>query len=120
MEKKVELVNSNIVNHQLLSIELRLLDSREREIYQKFIDSEPSINQCPNCKDHVDVTADQATMVINNPLSRDMGLCLAYPKITCDKCGMSYTFNIAMDYTAYPSVVQFVKALITAAQNKQK
>ena len=33
---------------------------------------------------------------------------------------MSYTFNIAMDYTAYPSVVQFVKALITAAQNKQK
>ena len=115
----VKLIDAVKGDGKLISITLQLLDRKEINIFRSLLDSETKTPVCEHCGDEITGT-DAFYVRIDSPLSGSaIGLDVATPMIRCDNCGSMITLSL-IDYHAFPSVVQFVKALRKKYQEKKK
>ena len=97
-------------NGNLVSVMVQLTDPRELAIYKKFLESEPAFQSCPRCGHANNVGDDDLMLRIDSPLANKIGLQIATPMMVCDHC--KETIDLSMvDYSAFPSVVAFIKQL---------
>ena len=94
----------------LMSVTLRLKDPKEIEIYKSFLKDEPSMKVCPHCGSTNVLGENNLCMDIDNPLVPAF-LMLAKPNIKCESCGAEIEVSSCPDYSAFPSVLMFLKSL---------
>lgn len=106
----VKLIDSEKQNGKLVSITLQLQDESDIRIFRTLLESEPSARNCPKCSDQCGAE-DEFFLKIDSPLvASSIGMDVATGMIKCSNCG--HYINLSMiDYSAFPSAVQFVSAL---------
>ena len=103
---------------KLLSVTLQLQEPSEIGIYKKFLADEPAMQKCPHCGKSNKIGKDDLLIRIDNPLTDTLGLHMGNPIVTCDHCKQTIPVSI-LDYSAFPSVMEFLKAL-RARYNQKK
>ena len=103
----------------LISVMVQITDPQELTIYKKFLESEPAFHSCPHCGHSNTVGDDDLVLRIDSPLANKIGLQIATPIMHCDHCGESVDLSM-LDYSAFPSVVAFIKQLQTRYQQMKR
>lgn len=97
-------------NGTLISVSIQITDPEELRIYKKFLESEPAFQSCPRCGHTNTIGDDDLQLRIDSPLANKIGLQVATPLMHCDHCNNMIDLSM-VDYTAFPSVVSFIKQL---------
>jgi len=117
--KTVKILEHNRVGNTLASVILRIQDPEERRMYRAFLESE--VLECPKCHNKYTVGDFEADLQIDSPLAANPILAIATPVAHCTNPACKAPLNLSvLDYSAFPSVVEFLKKLQAKYQAKSR
>ena len=105
--KSPKIIEAEKLDGTLMSVSLELQDPTEITAYQLFLASE--MLECGKCHAENNPKEFRPIIKVDSPLANSI-LSMAEPIVVCPHCGERIK-TAMMDYTAFPSVVAFLRSL---------
>lgn len=115
---KIKIVEPIRKNGTLVGVILKLEEPKDIGIYRSFLKSEPAMCKCAHCGNPVNIEDIEPVIQVDSPLTPGP-MCISEPIVRCPKCNERITGISMLDYSAFPSVMAFLRELRAKAAAKK-